>query len=279
MEYKLTGRGIELEAGSGFDLDNTFNCGQCFRWNDSGNGRYHGIVGEHELTVYNDNGTVVLENASEQEFLSLWQSYFDLNTDYDDIRLTLAERCPELKCAIDSINGIRILSQQPWEALCSFIISQNNNIPRIKGIIDRLCLSFGKQCGSSYTFPSASVLSGLTAEELAPLRAGFRAGYILDAARRVASGEVCLDGMYSAPLEECRRELMTIKGVGVKVAECTLLYGLHRLDAFPVDVWMKKALSSTFSGVDPQTLSPYAGIAQQYIFHYIRNTEPLAAAE
>lgn len=279
MEYRLTPRGIELEAGAGFNLGSTFNCGQCFRWDEDENGGYCGIVGEHELRIFDDNGTIVLENVPEQEFLSLWLKYFDLETDYEGIRLTLAERCPQLKCAIDSINGIRILSQEPWEALCSFIISQNNNIPRIKGIIDRLCRSFGKPCGSHYTFPSASDLKDRSPEELAPLRAGFRAGYIIDAARRVASGEVRLEEMFSAPLEQCRRELMTIKGVGVKVAECTLLYGLHRLDAFPVDVWMKKALSSSFSGVDPGMLSPYAGVAQQYIFHYIRNTEPLAAAE
>ena len=217
--------------------------------------------------IYSEQNVKVLFISNESNI----DGYFDLNTDYNAIKKEISELCPALKDAAESISGIRILRQEPWEALCSFIISQNNNIPRIKGIVSRLCEGFGEKKDGCYSFPSAETLSRLSVEELAPLRAGFRARYILDAAKKVADGEVALDAMYELPLEECRKELMKIVGVGAKVAECTLLYGLHRLEAFPVDVWMKKALADSFSGVTAEGLGRYAGIAQQYIFHYTRN--------
>ncbi len=271
MEFRSSERGIELFADDGFDLKNTFDCGQCFRWDEQPDGSYTGVVRGKRLRVYSVDNGIVLENCSEEDFDGIWLDYFDLNTDYNAIKKEISELCPALKDAAESISGIRILRQEPWEALCSFIISQNNNIPRIKGIVSRLCEGFGEKKDGCYSFPSAETLSRLSVEELAPLRAGFRARYILDAAKKVADGEVALDAMYELPLEECRKELMKIVGVGAKVAECTLLYGLHRLEAFPVDVWMKKALADSFSGVTAEGLGRYAGIAQQYIFHYTRN--------
>ncbi len=275
MEYRITERGTELIVGSCFDLKNTFDCGQCFRWDENPDGSYSGTAKGKHLKIYRDGGVIVLENCSSDDFENIWRKYFDIDTVYDDIRKEIVELCPTLECAVKSIDGIRILSQEPWEALCSFIISQNNNIPRIKGIVSRLCESFGEpiECSGKkiYSFPSAETVSKLTPDDLAPLRAGFRARYITDAAQKVADGRVSLEKMYDAPIEECRRELMTIVGVGAKVAECTLLYGLHRLEAFPIDVWMKKALSTTFNGLDAGSLGRYAGIAQQYIFHYTRN--------
>ena len=258
---------IAIDAGGAFDLRNTFDCGQCFRWNESPDSSWTGVVMGERLTVRETDGEILLEGERIPE---LWREYFDLDTDYDSIRSEIREHCPGLVCAVDSIDGIRILSQEPWEALCSFIISQNNNIPRIKGIIERLCENFGDSTGDWYTFPDAERLAALSPEELAPIRAGFRARYIIDAAQKVASGKVELEKLRTLPLDESRRSLMTITGVGVKVADCTLLYGLHRMDAFPVDVWMKKALASLFSGVSPEDIGRYAGVAQQYIFHYSR---------
>lgn len=271
MKYNITQRGAEIEIGSCFDLKNTFDCGQCFRWNENPDGSYSGIVKNRDVRIFRDGNCVVIENCTNEDFDGIWKKYFDLDTSYDNIRMEITQLCPSLKCAVDSINGIRILNQEPWEALCSFIISQNNNIPRIKGIVSRLCEGFGDKCGSGYTFPSAQVIGRLEADDLAPLRAGFRARYIIDAARKVSDGSVDLEKMYYAPIADCRKELMTIVGVGAKVAECTLLYGLHRLEAFPVDVWMKKALADQFSGISVQSLGRYAGIAQQYIFHYTRS--------
>ena len=270
MNYEITNRGIEIKIGSCFDLKNTFDCGQCFRWNEDEDGSFSGIVKDKSVRIYRDNDKIIIENSSEDDFKNLWKNYLDLNVCYDDIRNEIISLDSRLKCAVDSIDGIRILNQDPWEALCSFIISQNNNIPRIKIIVSRLCEHFGDEIQGGYTFPSADKIAKLSVDDLAPLRSGFRAKYIIDAAKKVSSGEVNLEKMRTAPIDECRKELMTIKGVGPKVAECTLLYGLHRLEAFPIDVWMKKALSTLFNGISPENLGRYAGIAQQYIFHYSR---------
>lgn len=266
MEYEINCCGKILHHKGAFDLKNTFDCGQCFRWNENSDGSWTGIVSGKTATLRKDGDNIKIDSDSPD----LWQKYLDLDTDYDGVRDELKRLCPELACAVDSIDGIRILYQEPWEALCSFIISQNNNIPRIKGIVERLCEGFGEDCGGFYSFPSAERLASLSPDDLAPLRSGFRARYIIDAAQKVSSGEVDLPSMYERPIAECRIELMTITGVGAKVAECTLLYGLHRLEAFPIDVWMKKALSSLFSGITPEVIGAHAGIAQQYIFHYSR---------
>ena len=270
MNYEITNRGIEIKIGSCFDLKNTFDCGQCFRWNENPDGSFTGIVKDKSVRIYRDSDKIIIENSAEDDFKNLWENYLDLTVCYDDIRNEIISLDSRLKCAVESIDGIRILNQEPWEALCSFIISQNNNIPRIKLIVSRLCENFGDKIDGGYTFPSADKIAALSVDDLAPLRSGFRAKYIIDAAQKVSSGEVNLEKMRTAPIDECRKELMTIKGVGPKVAECTLLYGLHRLEAFPIDVWMKKALSTLFNGISPENLGQYAGIAQQYIFHYSR---------
>lgn len=270
MNYKVENGKAVILGGGTFDLKNTFDCGQCFRWEENPDNSWTGIAFGRRITLRETIDGIVIENVTEKEMTEIWSDYFDLDSDYDLIRSDLRSTYPALSCAIDSIDGIRILSQDPWEALCSFIISQNNNIPRIKGIITRLCENFGEECGGFTSFPGPERLAPLEAEDLAPLRAGFRAKYIIDAARKVAGGDVDLPSLRERPIEECRAELTKIKGVGAKVAECTLLYGLHRLEAFPIDVWMKKAMSTLFSDVSPEHLGSYAGVAQQYIFHYSR---------
>ena len=273
MEYQITKRGAELFAPVQFDLVNTFECGQCFRWTADDDGVYSAVVRGRYIRLYRDGDIVVLEGADEQSIEELWREYFDLDTDYEDLRQEMVRLCPLLDKAAAKHNGIRILYQEPWEALCSFIISQNNNIPRIQGIVSRLCEGFGEDTGNGFSFPAAERLSKLEPDDLAPLRAGFRARYIIDAARKCAEGSVDLEKLKTAPIEDARKELMTITGVGAKVAECTLLCGLHRMEAFPIDVWMKKALKDEFAGITPEMLGHTAGIAQQYIFHYTRNSK------
>ena len=156
--------------------------------------------------------------------------------------------------------------------MCSFIISQNNNIPRIKGIIERLCTFFGEDLGGGdFSFPSAERLAVLSEQDLAPIRSGFRAKYILDAARRVASGETELEKVAAMPIDEARAELQKIKGVGPKVAECALLYGFGRAEAFPVDVWVKRIMQELYPEGLPACTENVEGIAQQYLFHWRRN--------
>ncbi len=261
---------------SNFNLAETFDCGQCFRWNKVSDDKFTGIAFGKVLTVSIKDNNLILENTSTQDYNNIWQDYFDLNTDYNKIKTIISGIDSTLNIACSFAPGIRILKQDPWEALCSFIISQNNNIPRIKGIIERMCCNFGNEIEPGlFSFPSYDTLSTLSKSDLASIKCGFRDAYIIDAAKKVSSGEINFEELKSLPLDKARKELMKIKGVGPKVAECTLLYGLHRLDAFPIDVWMKRAINTFFPGKPVSYFGEYAGIAQQYIFHYSRMNKSL----
>lgn len=257
---------FEISCPSVFDLNLTLDCGQAFRWTES-EGKWHGVAYGKPLTVYQENGKIIFD-CNEDDYNTLWRKYFDLDTDYEKIVSCYDDEY--LTQAVKQYCGIRILHQEPWEALCSFIISANNNIPRIKGIIDRLCENFGEEKDGSKLFPSANTLSNLTVEDLAPLRSGFRAKYIIDAAQKVANGIVDLKKIEENPIEFGREELQKINGVGAKVAECTLLYGFHKLDAFPIDVWVKRIMAELYPNGLPKCTKGTEGIAQQYLFHWRR---------
>ena len=262
--------GIIFDDIRDFDLDQTLNCGQCFRWKADENGVFSGVVRGRAVKVTLDGSRMIVDGASEAD-RGLWHDYFDLGLDYGAVRRELSAVHPTLAEAARYAPGIRILNQEPFEALISFIISQNNNIKRIAGIVERLCESFGESIGcSAYAFPTAERLAALEPDDLSPIRAGFRHRYIIDAARKVADGTIDLESLRSLPYDEAKAALMRITGVGVKVADCVLLYGLHRLDGFPLDVWMKRAMAVLFPGLEPSAFGEYAGIAQQYIFHYSR---------
>ncbi len=256
-----------------FDLPHTLDCGQAFRWEEKRESLWCGVAYNKylELEKLNDN-EIVLYNTTKADFESIWCDYFDLDRDYGEIIKAVSEN-EILKTAAEFSHGIRVLNQEPWETLCSFIISQNNNIKRIKGIISRLCESFGEDMGGYYSFPSAEKLASLSLDDLAVLRSGFRAKYILDAAKKVSDGEVDLEKLKNIPTAEAREELMKINGVGPKVADCALLFSLCHTDAFPKDVWIKRAMEVLFGGELPACALPYAGIAQQYIFYYARETK------
>ena len=281
MDYCYKDGTMVVKNVTSLDLGETLDCGQSFRWRDNGDGSFTGVAYEKLVTVSMQNGDLHIENTTEQDFEKIWRNYFDLDLDYDSIRSSIGEIHPVLKEASAYAPGIRILRQEPWEALCTFIISQNNNIKRIKGIVDRLCTTFGNKIGDTdfYTFPKPEKLAKLTPDDLAPLRAGFRNKYIIDAGRKVAQRQVCLEKCYTLPYDEARAELMKIKGVGVKVADCTLLFGFHRVEAFPIDVWMKRAMEKLFPNMTGDDFGEYAGIAQQYIFHYSRMHPELFAEQ
>ncbi|MBQ4118780.1 MAG: DNA glycosylase [Clostridia bacterium] len=258
-----------------FDLPHTLDCGQAFRWSCNDKNVWSGVAyGKYLELEKLDDGSIVLYNTTKQDFYDIWFTYFDLERDYESIIVKLSEN-EILKKACEYSHGIRILNQEPFETLCSFIISQNNNIKRIKGIIERLCENFGEYKNGYYTFPTAEKLASLTIDDLAVLRAGFRAKYLLDAAKKVVSGEVDLNNLKNLPLDDARTELMKIVGVGPKVADCCLLFSHHHTTAFPKDVWIKRAMSVLFGDELPENAQEYAGIAQQYIFFYARDTKLL----
>ncbi len=269
MTVKEKDGNVILSSPECFDVRLSVFCGQAFRWTER-DGVIHGVVGNKAADIIQTENEVIFKNTDLKAFEKIFVPYFDLSRDYNKILTSFNDKYIRLACR--EYYGIRILKQDEWEALCSFIISQNNNIPRICKIIERLCASFGEELkNGDYAFPSYKVLAALNESDLAPLRAGFRAKYILDAAKKLSCGEVSLEKIKTLPLEEARNELMKIKGVGKKVAECTLLYGFGRLDAFPVDVWVRRILDELYDGELPKCADGYRGVAQQYLFHWRRN--------
>ena len=290
-----------------YSLRDTFECGQCFRYELV---REEGEYVEY-VTVYKERlirvgqkkiGELIFYDVSDEEFESVIVPYFSLTTDYEEIRKDIIKRCDSewLKSASIAARGIAILKQDTWETLISFIISQNNNIPRIRKIIRQISSEYGvniclqngckscplgkiegspsesvcRTCGICYTFPTARDVVK-NPEKLLPSKPGFRYKYLLDAAEKVDTGAVNLEKIAAArSYEYTKGELMKIKGVGEKVASCVALFGFSNLEAFPIDVWMKRAIDEYFDGrLDATTLGRYAGVAQQYIFHYIRNLQ------
>lgn len=255
-----------------FNIGLTLDCGQAFRWSKSDNGDWHGIAFSTPLTLRETENGIEFIGVTEKEFEEIWIPYFDLERDYG----TLCERFKndeQLGKAVNECYGIRLLCQEPWEALCSFIISQNNNIPRIKGIVDRLCRLLGEHLGGDdYAFPTPEKVAAAGIDGLAPIRAGFRAKYIIDAARKVADGEIDFEKILlnETSIDDGRDELIKIKGVGEKVAQCTLLYGCGKIDAFPIDVWVKRILAEDYPDGLPECINGVRGIAQQYLFHWKR---------
>lgn len=275
LQVKARNNDLYISGISNFDLAQTLDCGQAFRWCEKQDGRWCGVALDKYLELEIKDNTLILYNTSFRDYMEFWKNYFDLDTDYGKI-ITEISVNEILKEAASYGPGIRILKQDSWEALCSFILSQNNNITRIKGIIERLCENFGEDLGNGfYSFPSAKKLSNLKEADLEVLRSGFRAKYMLDAARKVASGEINLDEIRLMSIEDARAALTSIYGVGDKVADCALLFGMYRIEAFPRDVWIKRVMERLFPDGIPKEALPYSGIVQQYLFFYARSKKIL----
>lgn len=289
------------EGVKDFNLDHIFDCGQCFRWSRQEDGSYTGIAMGKAVNVSlkevpagegPSRLDLVIDNCTEEDFEKIWRPYLDLDRDYGAIKATLAESDQVMAKAIEGGSGIRILKQELWETMVSFIISQNNNIPRIKGCIENLARLFGEPAGEYggveyFNVPSAEVMSGLTAEDLAPCRLGYRAPYLVETARQVMERggveAVAADLEAASTPEEACEYLRGFQGVGPKVASCIALFGLGRLEAFPIDVWVRRVMNRLY-GIDEKDIkgmNAYAaehfgvngGIAQQYLFYYIRGLD------
>lgn len=276
-EYKKDGVPcVRIENCGNFSVHKTFDCGQAFRFDPDGDDdTFTGTAFGKKITFSSlGGGEVELRGSTAEEYNTTWQRYLSLDSDYDEADRVIIESMPnerdraEMSAAVDSGCGIRILRQDPFETLISFIISQNNNIPRIKKIISALCERYGE----NGAFPTADALVEAGEEGIFALKTGFRAGYIYDAAVKVKTGEVVLDDIAKCEdYEECTDMLCSIKGVGPKVSSCVLLFGFGKTEAFPIDVWMKRSLALHFpDGFDPKPLGKYAGIAQQYMFYHER---------
>lgn len=282
--YIISDKNNTLRIGGteDFSVFKTFDCGQCFRFNPVSIEGYRvaftGVARSRRVTfAQNEPGELFIIGAADEDF-PLWKKYLALDTDYTAIGRNIKKnvKAPEdldfITRAENASRGIRILRQDRWEALCSFIISQNNNIPRIKKIIASMCEAFGKAIGGAYDFPTPAALARAGEEKIFALKTGFRAKYIADAAEKVSSNKVDLNAVAALEkYEDAESALLSVKGVGAKVAACTLLFGFERYDAFPVDVWIKRVLANRFTeDFDATSFGEYRGIAQQYLFYYER---------
>lgn len=268
MNISYNKNSIFIETDT-FDVQKTFECGQCFRFGKNDDGSYSGIAYGKKLTLYQKPDGVEISGITKAEFEDTFFDYFDLGRDYNKINEILSGDAV-LKDIIPYSKGIRILNQQPFETVVSFIISASNNIPRIKKIIASLCENFGE----NGAFPTPESLADCTTSDLSVIRAGFRDKYIIDCAKKVASGEIDLNKIKSMDYKRASAELQKINGVGQKVADCSLLFGFGFVNAFPKDVWIKRILKY-FYGVDNESsldFYGYGGIAQQYLFYYAITT-------
>lgn len=270
-----------------FNLTHIFECGQCFRWVPAGDGSntYIGAAGKYAARVSftgdpqredagNSAGTLIIEATGGDE--TFWYEYFDLGTDYSAIKSALISNDPDIRPAVDYGYGIRILNQDLFETLVSFIISQNNNIPRIRKNIESICSEYGEKIGEAfgrewYAFPEPEALATADVDDLKELKLGYRAGYIKAAGDRYRN----------CPAPKCREEILAYPGIGPKVANCIMLFGLRCTEAFPIDTWVRHIMNDMygFDEKDAKSMtcfaadrfSSYAGYAQQYLFYYYRD--------
>lgn len=266
---------IELLSPENFEPNMIFDCGQCFRFDKTPSGTYAGVAKGKYIEVEKTGERVIIHGVSESE-RERWEDFFDMSLDYSAIGESFAYD-KTLSEAYKYSHGIRILHQDEFETLISFIISQNNNIPRIKGIIANLCKKYGKPVftdasgNTHYSFPTPQSIVDAGEQGMRELKMGFRAGYVFDAASKVLDKTIDLESVYSMQTQEALKYLMQIKGVGLKVASCTALFGFRKYDAFPIDVWVKRILEKYYDVKgDASYFGQYAGIAQQYLFFYER---------
>ncbi|MEE0865282.1 MAG: DNA glycosylase [Clostridia bacterium] len=273
-----------------FELKDIFDCGQCFRWNAEEDGSYTGVFGNNILNVKKENNDVIFEGNCEKNIKETVEVYFDLNRDYNEIKDKLSKIDDNMKTSIEYGKGIRILNQDLWETIISFIISANNNIPRIKGIIERLSKKYGKEIEYNgekyYTFPTAEELKNVNVEDFRKLGLGFRDIRLYETTHVILEGKVDLNKLRKNPnTTEVREQLLTLSGVGPKVADCILLFSdLKRFEVFPIDVWVRRVMNDLYIKQEDENkvskkqieklaeekFGNLAGLAQQYLFYWRR---------
>lgn len=280
----------KLKNVKSFELRDIFECGQCFRWNKQEDGSYTGVFKNNVLNVKKNKDEIIFEGICENEIQQTVENYFDLNRNYEKIKEQLSKIDQNMKKSIEYGNGIRILNQDLWETIISFIISANNNIPRIKGIIERLSEKYGDEIkykeNKYYTFPTPEQLKNVTVEEYRKLGLGFRDIRLYETTKMVLNKQVDIENIKNNPNTiEVREELLKLSGVGPKVADCILLFSdLKRFEVFPIDVWVRRVMNDLYIKNEDETkvnkkqiekianekFGDLAGLAQQYLFYWRR---------
>lgn len=274
--------GIVFQGVRDFELNHTFDCGQCFRWKADMDGSYLGVASDKAVRIFKRDEDVYLKGSNLDD-IEFWINYFDFNRDYGKIKDKLSED-ETLKEAVQHGYGIRILNQDPFETLISFIISANNRIPMIKRAVENISKKYGNPIEFEdkiyYSFPRPEALIKADASGLEDCGCGFRAKYIEETTKAIVNGEASLDKIKSMNLKEAHSELMKLKGIGPKVADCILLFSMEKSGAFPVDVWVKRIMQYFYLAPDVslkkirdfgmEKFGGHAGFAQQYLFYYAR---------
>lgn len=282
-EINTIEEGIEIEEIRDFDPVHTFECGQCFRWRREPDGSYTGVVRGKVANAGYIDGRLVIRNVTFEDFQNIWFDYFDLGRDYGLVKKAIVTD-DIMKEAVEYGNGIRLLRQEPWETLISFIVSSNNRIPRIMKIIEDMSGYYGKELEYDgkifHAFPDAGSLAACSLEQIQICRAGYRCGYIHKAAAQIEQGAFSLKKLAELDTDEARKYLLQLYGVGNKVADCMLLYSGIKYDVFPTDVWVKRVMEELYFKREASfkeiqqfaavKFGEYAGIAQQYLFYYAR---------
>lgn len=280
-----------LENCKDFEPRHIFDCGQCFRWNIQTDGSYTGVFKNNVLNVKKENNKIIFKGICNDNIIKVINDYFDFDTDYNKIKKELSKVDEYLKESIEFGSGIRILNQDLWETIISFIISANNNIPRIKGIIERISKKYGNKIEWNneeyYTFPTPKELSEASIEDLRALGLGFRDKRVYDTTRIILNNEITLKELIEEKdVNILREKLLTLPGVGPKVADCIMLFGLKRFEVFPIDVWVRRVMNDLYIKNEDETkvnkreieklaMEKYknlAGLAQQYLFYWKRET-------
>lgn len=291
MEYKgyktiQKDNRVLVEGIKDFNLVHTFECGQCFRWIRQIDGSYTGVAKGRVINVSFCNDRLQIYNSNVEDFTNIWYDYFDLGTDYSDIKKNIVND-EVMKKAVEFGWGIRILKQDLWETLISFIISANNRIPRIMKSVDKIAQVYGKEIYMNerkyYTFPEAKEIANSTLENLEVCKAGFRCKYVHSTSEMVERESINLGNIEKMNTDDAREYLMKLPGVGPKVADCVLLYSGTKKDVFPTDVWVKRVMEEIYfkkkTGLkDIQKMARekfgrLSGFAQQYLFYYARENK------
>ncbi|WP_028828932.1 DNA-3-methyladenine glycosylase family protein [Proteocatella sphenisci] len=287
MQVIQSGNAIVLKGAEEFEPKNIFENGQCFRWTKEEDGSYTVVAMKRVINVKKDGDEVIIDNCSIDDFNDMWHRYFDFDRDYFSLRKELSLVDDHLLAATEFAQGLRILRQDVFEMVISFIISANNQIPRIKKAVDFLSELCGEPIGvyrgkMRYAFPSVEAVANISDENLAAIKIGFRAPYIVKSARMILDGEVDLKSLDKLEYEEACKELVKLVGVGPKVADCILLFGNGRDIAFPVDTWVIKFMNEYYLEESDKNMNRIkkrgieifgekAGFAQQYLFYYARS--------
>lgn len=280
--------GIIVKDVKDFDPVHIFDCGQCFRWIREEDGSYTGVAMGKVINVKRDGKDIVIDNTNLKDFKNIWFEYFDLGRDYSLLKKEFVKFDENLKNAVDFGWGIRLLQQDGWEMIISFIISSNNRIPMIQRAINNICQRYGKCIGEYrgkkyYSFPDPKELSVATVEELRDCKTGFRDKYIYSTTKDIVENNININEFLEMDSETCHKELMKFKGVGAKVADCIALFGMRKYNSFPVDVWVKRVMQEFYNAKEMSLpkMRKYgmdlfgddAGFAQQYLFYYVRELE------